>query len=391
MPALRADGTEVQIELAISVVPSAGPRTWIAVARDITERKRAEAARLQNQAIEEQNRRILEANRLKSEFLANMSHELRTPLNAIIGFADLMHSGKAGPLSAEHEEYLGDILTSSRHLLQLINDVLDLAKVESGKMEFRPEPVDLAGAGRGRARQSCAASRAASGSASTSQVDPRRVRGHRRSRALKQILYNYLSNAIKFTPEADACRSGSRPRAATPFRIEVEDTGIGIRTEDLGRLFVEFQQLDAGIAKRYPGTGLGLALTKRLVEAQGGRVDVRSAPVRAARFRPFFRARRRNGRSPPAGRSAPPRRAIARCSSSKTTLARWSSRSCCWPSADTIRLARVRRGKGCGQRSRTRRPGDRRPADAGRQRAGIRRASPRASRAGATCRLSSGP
>src|SRR5690606_2672906 len=84
-----------------------------------------------------------EANRLKSEFLANMSHELRTPLNAIIGFADLMHRGRVGPVSPEHKEYLGDILTSSRHLLQLINDVLDLAKVESGKMEFRPEPLDL--------------------------------------------------------------------------------------------------------------------------------------------------------------------------------------------------------------------------------------------------------
>src|SRR5439155_3280047 len=98
--------------------------------RDITERKRLEW-------------RMQEASRLKSEFLANMSHELRTPLNAIIGFAELMHKGKVGPVSADHKEYLGDILTSSKHLLQLINDVLDLAKVESGKMEFRPEPVNV--------------------------------------------------------------------------------------------------------------------------------------------------------------------------------------------------------------------------------------------------------
>ena len=97
--------------------------------------------------MEEQHHRMVETDRLKSEFLANMSHELRTPLNAIIGFAELMHRGKVGPVSAEHEEYLGDILTSAKHLLQLINDVLDLAKVESGKMEFRPEPVDLAQAG----------------------------------------------------------------------------------------------------------------------------------------------------------------------------------------------------------------------------------------------------
>src|SRR5439155_9350841 len=106
--------------------------------RDITDRRRLEDLR------EEQNRRLQEASRLKSEFLANMSHELRTPLNGIIGFAELMHDGKVGAVSPEHKEYLGDILKSARHLLELINDILDLSKVESGKMEFRPEPVELA-------------------------------------------------------------------------------------------------------------------------------------------------------------------------------------------------------------------------------------------------------
>jgi PAS domain S-box-containing protein len=283
MPALRADGTEVQIELAISVVPSAGPRTWIAVARDITERKRAEAVRLQNLAVEEQNRRILEANRLKGEFVANMSHELRTPLNAIIGFADLIHSGKAGPLSAVHEEYLGDILTSSRHLLQLINDVLDLAKVESGKMEFRPESVDtlalvedvrtvLRGlAGSKRINVDVHVDPIVSGVV----VDPVRV---------KQILYNFLSNAIKFTPDGGRVSVRVVPEGNDAFRIDVEDSGVGIRTEDLGRLFVEFEQLDSGIAKQYPGTGLGLALTKRLAEAHGGRVDVHSVTGQGSTF-----------------------------------------------------------------------------------------------------------
>jgi PAS domain S-box-containing protein len=283
MPALRADGTEIQIELAISVVPSAGARTWIAVARDITERKRAEAARLQSQAIEEQNRRILEANRLKGEFVANMSHELRTPLNAIIGFADLMHTGKAGPLSAVHEEYLGDILTSSRHLLQLINDVLDLAKVESGKMELRPESVDMlvliedvrqvlrGFAGTKRIEVDVHVDPVVSGVV----VDPVRV---------KQILYNFLSNAIKFTPERGRVAVRVAPEGADAFRIDVDDTGVGIRPEHLGRLFVEFEQLDSGIAKEYPGTGLGLALTRRLAEAHGGRVEVRSVVGEGSTF-----------------------------------------------------------------------------------------------------------
>ena len=154
-----------------------------------------------------------EASRLKSEFLANMSHELRTPLNAIIGFAELMHRGKVGPVSAEHQEYLGDILTSSKHLLQLINDVLDLAKVESGKMEFRPEPVDLAklaGEVRDILRGLAASKRLqveihVDPEVATVVVDPARV---------KQILYNYLSNAIKFTPEGGRIDDPDRARGA---------------------------------------------------------------------------------------------------------------------------------------------------------------------------------
>ena len=250
---------------------------WVSF-RDVTIRKRLDEERVRTAELEIRGREAQQANRLKSEFLANMSHELRTPLNAIIGFAELMHRGKVGRVSADQEEYLGDILTSSKHLLRLINDVLDLAKVESGKMEFRPESVDLAKL----AREVCDILRglAASGrlqvdthvdpEVATVVVDPARV---------KQILYNYLSNAIKFTPAGGHITIRIVPEGSALFRIDVEDTGLGVAADDIEKLFVEFQQLDASAAKQYQGTGLGLALTKKLAEAHGGQIAVRSTPA----------------------------------------------------------------------------------------------------------------
>jgi PAS domain S-box-containing protein len=283
MTAMRSDGTQFPVELALSAVHSDGPPMVTGVARDLTERKRMDETRLESQAIEEQNHRMLEANRLKSEFLANMSHELRTPLNAIIGFAELMHRGKVGPVSADHEEYLGDILTSSKHLLQLINDVLDLAKVESGKMEFRPEPVDLAKLVN-EVRDTLRGLVASHGLRIETDVDPEVSAAAVDPARVKQILYNYLSNAIKFTPEGGRVSVRITPEGPDMFRIDVGDTGVGIPAEDLGKLFVEFQQLDAGTAKKHQGSGLGLALVKRLVEAQGGRVAVRSTPGEGSTF-----------------------------------------------------------------------------------------------------------
>ena len=261
---LRKDGAEFPIEISLSPLQTEDRTLVSSAIRDITERKRLE-------------HRMQEASRLKSEFLANMSHELRTPLNAIIGFAELMHRGKVGPVSPQHREYLGDILTSSKHLLQLINDVLDLAKVESGKMAFRPEQVEmgkLAGEVRDILRGLAASKRLRIGI----EVDPDVDRVVVDPARVKQILYNYLSNAIKFTPEAGSIDIRILGDGPTLFRIDVEDTGVGIAPEQLRKLFVEFQQLDASIAKRYQGTGLGLALTKRIAEAHGGRVAVRSTP-----------------------------------------------------------------------------------------------------------------
>jgi signal transduction histidine kinase len=244
--------------------------------RDIAERKSLEEQlKKKNEELLEQNHRVQEANRLKSEFLANMSHELRTPLNGVIGFAELMHDGKVGPVSPNHREYLGDILGSAKHLLQLINDVLDLSKVEAGKLQFNPEPVNLELVV-AEVRDTLRALAANKRIEVETRIDPILAGIVADVKSLKQILYNYLSNAIKFTAEGGSVKVRFKAIDSTQFRIEVEDNGIGIKPEDLGRLFVEFQQLDATPAKKYAGTGLGLALTKRIVEAQGGKVGVKS-------------------------------------------------------------------------------------------------------------------
>ena len=282
--AVRGDGTVFPIELEVTQLD--GRDLLVGIVRDISERKRLEALTEQRQRRADElrrkaeelaadNRRMQEAARLQSEFMANMSHELRTPLNAIIGFADLMHDGLTGPVSAEQRDFLNDIRTSSRHLLQLINDVLDLAKVESGTLQVMPEAVDLADVigevrdivrGMASDRRLEVELQLASDLGSVT-VDPAKLR---------QILYNYVSNALKFTPEGGhvAIRAAL---AGDAFRIEVEDTGIGIASEDLRYLFLPFRQLDASATKRYQGTGLGLALAKRLAEAHGGKVGVQSA------------------------------------------------------------------------------------------------------------------
>jgi protein-histidine pros-kinase len=267
---LRKDGTEFPIEISLSPLKTDGGTLVSSAIRDITERKQLEW-------------RMLAANRLKTEFLANLSHELRTPLNAIIGFAELLYKGKVGPMSSEHREYVGDIVTSSRHLAQLINDVLDLAKIESGKIQFRPEEVDVAQLTtevrdilRGLAAEKHLRIEIdVDEEVRTVVVDAGRV---------KQILYNYLSNAIKFTAEGGRIIVRVASESPSLFRIDVEDTGVGIPSEQLGKLFVEFQQLDASATQRQQGTGLGLALTKRIAEAHGGRVAVRSTPGQGSTF-----------------------------------------------------------------------------------------------------------
>ncbi|OFX19355.1 MAG: hypothetical protein A2V77_19170 [Anaeromyxobacter sp. RBG_16_69_14] len=307
---VRKTGHRFTASVAVTLRRDAAgtPVGFVLISKDITDQKRLEEQlRRKNEELVEQNRRVQEANRLKSEFLANMSHELRTPLNGIIGFAELMHTGKTGKVSDTHQEYLGDILTSARHLLQLINDVLDLAKVESGKMELRPEPVDLprlVGEVRDVLRTMVASKRMRVDvevdlSLTDVVLDPGK---------LKQVLYNYLSNALKFTPDEGQVLIRLRLEKAEWIRLEVVDSGIGIRPEDFGRLFVEFQQLDATIAKKYAGTGLGLALTKRVVEAHGGEVGVQSELGKGSTFFAVLPRKLAPAAAQPTPASPPPER-----------------------------------------------------------------------------------
>ncbi|MBY0469225.1 MAG: PAS domain S-box protein [Burkholderiaceae bacterium] len=250
-------------------------RRMLGIITEVTEQRLAEDIRLKSQRLETENRQIQEVNRLKSQFLANMSHELRTPLNAVIGFADLLQSGTVPADTPKHGQFLGHIASSGRHLLQLINDVLDLSKVESGKFEFFPEPLKLP-ALLAEVTDVLHTAIQRKHIRVLTHIDPELTDLHLDGSRLKQVLYNYLSNAIKFTPDGGTVSVHALAHGADHFRLEVHDTGIGISQDNLPRLFVEFQQLDAGYSKQHQGTGLGLALTRRLVEAQGGSVGVRS-------------------------------------------------------------------------------------------------------------------
>lgn len=258
-------------------------RGVVLVFRDVSQERRAEAGRSHDQQLqlravqlEAENRRIEEANRLKSEFFASMSHELRTPLSSIIGFTELTLDEHGGSTTPKQKEFLGKILAAGRHLLRLINEIVDLAKVEAGKMEFRPEPGEL-----GQLAQAVVQSLRATARGKNLlvelQVEPALGDIVLDPDRFKQVLYNYLSNALKLTPEGGRVSVRIAPHGEAAFRLEVEDSGPGLSMQSMQDPFVAFQQLEAGAAKRQGGTGLGLALTKKLVEAQGGAVGVRSS------------------------------------------------------------------------------------------------------------------
>jgi PAS domain S-box-containing protein len=260
-----------------------GEPRLVGLVADVTATRTAEQAREQAVWLAAENRRVQESSRLKSLFLANMSHELRTPLNAIIGFSDLLSRDDASADPARQQQWLQHIASSGRHLLAMINDVLDLSKVEAGKLDFHPEPLDLP-ALVDEVMTTMAVLAAPRGIALSSSIAPELRDLVLDPARLKQVLLNYLSNAIKFTPAGGQVVLRMVGEGPQRWRLEVEDSGIGIPADRVGQLFVEFQQLDDGLSKRHQGTGLGLALTRRLVEAQGGRVGVYSDPGRGSRF-----------------------------------------------------------------------------------------------------------
>ncbi|HEX3987102.1 MAG TPA: PAS domain S-box protein [Acidobacteriaceae bacterium] len=282
----RRDGSLFPVEISLSPILTEGGMHVTAVIRDVTERKRAEqeVRRLQLQytgELEARNREIERANRLKSEFLASMSHELRTPLHTIIGFSELLQEGGEGALNQAQSRFLEHIRRDSEHLLELINDVLDLSKVEAGQLVLKQENYTLARS-LGEALDAIRPSAADKGIRIEEHgtgdllvtADPLRV---------KEMLYNLLSNAVKFTPEGGRVWLESMEDGSFA-RVTVGDTGIGIPFDEQENIFDKFYQVGNTTRGVREGTGLGLSITKELVQMHGGWMEVESAPGEGSRF-----------------------------------------------------------------------------------------------------------
>jgi PAS domain S-box-containing protein len=282
----RKDGSSIPVEISLSPVKSEDGFRITAVIRDITERRQTEDRLREMQQtytreLESRNREVERANQLKSEFLASMSHELRTPLHTIIGFAELLAEELEGPLNEKQQRFMNHIHTDSIHLLALINDILDISKIESGRLGLRREAFDLGGA-----LQEILSSIRPQAAVKSIVVETRlslpaaifadRLR-------VKQILFNLLSNALKFTPAGGVVGIDAAMREGF-IEISVSDTGIGIAKEQHEAVFDKFYQVGSTTKGVREGTGLGLAITKSLVEEHGGRIVLESEPGKGSRF-----------------------------------------------------------------------------------------------------------
>lgn len=271
---LRKDGSSVWVDVSTVKIDPSGLESFTIV-KDISDRKKVEAERLRSVELESQNLALLEAGRLKDAFLANMSHELRTPLNAVTGFAHLLQSKGVGAETPKHAQYIRQIGESARHLLELVQTMLDFAKAASNEMVFSPEVVSVqttleevaAMLEPKRLAASVVLELSVAGDLGSIVSDPLRLR---------QMVLNLAGNAVKFSRAGGTVWLRARGWNEQQWCVEVEDRGIGISAEDINRLFATFVQLSAGSTKDYGGTGLGLALVRKIARAQGGDVQVRS-------------------------------------------------------------------------------------------------------------------
>jgi signal transduction histidine kinase len=259
-----------------------------------------EESRRNERALAAKNAELVRATRLKSEFLANMSHELRTPLNAIIGFSDLLLSGQVGDLDTQHREFLEAVLRNGRHLLSLINSILDLSKIEAGRMTLELAQADVREAITGAVADTASLRSAKRQECRLDLGTPLQVLAD--AVRVRQVLFNLLANASKFTPEGGSItlralpsqaplplpaeRAGEEPRMVNRdvVWVSVSDTGVGISPDDMPKLFLEFSQVDSSASRQAQGTGLGLALCRKFVEMHGGTIGADSVPGRGTTF-----------------------------------------------------------------------------------------------------------
>jgi PAS domain S-box-containing protein len=272
----HADGGTLAVDTSVSAMPG-HPEEWLCVLVDITGIKRAEEIRMHANALEAENRQLLEAARVKRVFLSNMSHELYTPLNAIIGYAHLLGTGAIGVDSPRFAKYLGDIGASGQQLLAQVQSVLSFTDAESGRIELRPERVELGDLLQrviDVAQAECRTNKVSVTLATEAEPLPLTIDPMRFSQLVSQL----LSNAIRFSREGGRVTLRAHTHGAHGFAVQVRDEGIGIAGEDLPQLFTPFRQLSEGLTKTHGGAGLGLALAHRIATALGGTIDVASTP-----------------------------------------------------------------------------------------------------------------